>query len=146
MRTASTLDCDMEILEGDMMNPRNSVVLTENSHFSGLANRSTMLAKASKDLLYVGLVLIWVLGENKDVIKIHNNEPIKDVGKYTVHEVLESGRCIGEAKMHDQEIERAIAGMEGSLPLIARSNVDEREWIVILASNLVEATPINTQA
>jgi hypothetical protein len=37
LRTASTLDWAIEMPEGETMKPRNSVVSTENSHFSALA-------------------------------------------------------------------------------------------------------------
>ncbi len=33
--------------------------------------------------------------------------------------------CIGEAKVHDEEIEGAVAGSEGGLPVITGSNADK---------------------
>jgi len=66
-----------------------------------------------------------ILGKNWDIIKINHYEVIKAVSEYSVHESLESSQSIGEAKMHDKEVKGTITSLEGGLPLVAGSYLDE---------------------
>jgi hypothetical protein len=84
---------------------------------------------------------------------------------------LECGRSIGEAKVHDQKVEGAISGSEGSFPFVTWSDMDkvvcaskvdlgedtqvveaieevwdERKGIVISFGDSIEAMPINAEA
>ena len=131
--------------EGEMTKPRNSVVSTENLHFS--------------------------VGKDKDVVQVYYDVLVEDVREDAIHEALEGGGSIGEAEMHDEEIEGAVASAEGGLPLVAWGDAnevvgsseidlgenlrvaeaieevwDERERVAILLGDLVEAAPIDTEA
>ena len=126
--------------------------------------------EAGEDFADVGLVLVGVLGEDEDVVQVYNHEFVKDIGENAVHEALKGGGSVGETEVHDQEIEGAVAGAEGSLPFVARSNSNkvvsttevnlckhcgaakaiekvrnEREWIPIFLCHRIEAVPIDTQ-
>ena len=43
----------------------------------------------------VNVSLAWVLGVNKDVIKVNNDKDIEFLGQDLVNIVLEAGRCVG---------------------------------------------------
>jgi hypothetical protein len=84
-----------------------------------------VFSEAGKDFTDVGLVFRSVLGEDEDIIQVHNNEAIKHVGEDGVHEALEGGRSICETDMHDHEIEGTVASLEGSLPFVTQSDMNK---------------------
>src|SRR5882762_5634460 len=62
--------------------------------------------------------------KNKNIIKINDDANVSHIGKNIIHEMLESRRCIGQAKGHNQVLECAIACAEGGKPLVAFHNAD----------------------
>jgi len=50
-------------------------------------------------------MLFWILGVNEDVVKVHHNIGVKEVGEDVVHEVLECGGHICEPKGHHAPFE-----------------------------------------
>jgi hypothetical protein len=81
--------------------------------------------EAGEDFTDIGLVLRSVLGEDEDIIQVHNNKVIEHISKDGVHEALEGGRSICETEVHDHEIEGTIASLEGSLPFVTQSDTNE---------------------
>ena len=71
------------------------------------------------------LVSCWVSRVNEDVIKVHDDRDVKEIGEDAIHKPLERGRRIGETKRHYTPLKGAIVSAEGSLPLIAFSYADE---------------------
>src|SRR5882724_5614007 len=88
-----------------------------------------------------------------------------------VHEGLECSGSIGESHRHDQELEGAIARLEGCFPLMARCDTNivvastevelgvdlcaaqlveevgnKWNWVSILSSDLVEVSEVNTES
>jgi len=57
----------------------------------------------------VSHMLLQGFAIDDNVIKIYNDEAIKERRKYFVHEGAKCGRCICEAKGHDKELIRTIA-------------------------------------
>jgi len=53
-------------------------------------------------------MLLQGLAIDDNVIKINNNEAIKERHKYLIHEGAKCGWCICEAKGHDKELVRII--------------------------------------
>ena len=66
----------------------------------------------------------WVVGEDKYVVKVHNDCNIQQVTENVVHESLKSCRGVGETKRHHIPLERTIAGMECSFPFITLCDAD----------------------
>ena len=62
--------------------------------------------------------------KNKNIIKINDDANVSHIRKNIVHEMLESRRCVGQAKGHNQVLECAIACVEGGKPLVTFRNVD----------------------
>jgi len=118
----------------------------------------------------VFLVLSWIPGEDEDVIEVDKDIDVEDVTEDVVHEVLEGGWSIGEAKGHDEAFEVTIACPEGCFPFIARFDTekvvgttevefgedfgatetvegfrDERKGIAVLDGDAVEATVVDTE-
>ena len=84
--------------------------------------------------------------------------------------MLEGSRGIGQAEVHDQKVEGAEASVKSGFPFVTGCNANEvvstakvnlgedlripkavkqiwneREWIMILSSDGIETTPINTK-
>ena len=64
----------------------------------------------------------FVLGVDKDVIKIHYYKNIEFLCQNLIDITLEHGRCISQSKKHDLILEMAIVGPEGHLPFVAFSD------------------------
>ena len=130
-----------------------------------------VFAEALEDFLDMSLVRLLVLGVDEDVVKVYDNAHIQEVCKNAINKPLESSGGISEAKGHHQPLIGAVACAEGSLPLIARSNVDkvvgmveinfgiyfgfgrrveevgdEGKGILIFLGDFVEATVVYTEA
>ena len=128
-----------------------------------------MFPEVGKYFADMSCMFVRVPRKDKYVVQVNHYEFVKEVGKYTVHEVLESRRSIGKTEMHDHEIERAILSLERGLPFITWSDAneiigcskidlgvdiqmvkaieevwDEWQWITILFGDSIEATPIDT--
>ena len=73
------------------------------------------------------------VGENEDVIEVDHYKDISHVSENMVHKCLKCSGCIGESHGHDQELERAVSGSEGCLPLVASHDVD-----IVIAGAKVE--------
>src|SRR5882724_283411 len=103
-------------------------------------------------------------------ISVRYYKDISHVSEDVVHKGLECSRSIGESHWHDQELEGAILCLEGCLPLLASCNIniavasmevelgvdfcaaklvkevgDEWDWVLILLSDLVEVSEVNTE-
>ena len=63
--------------------------------------------------------LAWVLGVDKDVIKVKNDKDIEFLGQDFVNITLESARCVGQPKRHYLVLEMAVSSLESRLPFIA---------------------------
>ena len=62
--------------------------------------------------------------KNKNIVKINDDTNIHHIGKNIVHEMLKSGRGVGQAKGHNQVFECTVMCVEGSKPLMAFRNAD----------------------
>jgi len=62
---------------------------------------------------------------NENVIEVDHHTNIKEVCKDLIHKMLESGRCITEAKRHDLVFEGAIACVEHHFPFVSSGNSNE---------------------
>ena len=62
--------------------------------------------------------------KNKNIVKINDNTNIRHIGKNIVHEMLKSGRGVGQAKGHNQVFECTVTSAEGRKPLVAFRNAD----------------------
>ena len=84
-----------------------------------------MLLEASEN--FSDMALVFFLGVRVDeyVVEVHQYTNIKQVAEDVIHEVLESGGCIGESKRHYAPFEGAIASLESCLPFIALSDSDQ---------------------
>ena len=63
--------------------------------------------------------LAWVLGVDKDVIKVNNDEDIKFLGQDLVNVALEASRGVRQPKRHYLVLEVAVLSLESHLPFIA---------------------------
>ena len=63
--------------------------------------------------------LAWVLGVNKDVIKVNNDKDIEFFDQDLVNIALEAGRCVGQPKKNYLVLEVAVLNPESRLPFIA---------------------------
>ena len=67
----------------------------------------------------VDVSLVWVLGVDKDVIKVNNDEDIKFLGHDFLNIALEVGRCVGQSKKHYLVLEVAVSSLKSRLIFIA---------------------------
>ena len=81
--------------------------------------------ESGKDFPDVGRVLLQIIGVYQDIIQVYNYGDINHVSKDVIHEPLETCRGIGEPLGHHQPLERPILGLEGGLPFVTISDVDE---------------------
>lgn len=49
---------------------------------------------------------------DEDIVEEDEYEPVKKRPQDGVHQGLERGRCVGQAKRHDQEFKQALMGVE----------------------------------
>ena len=73
------------------------------------------------------------IGEDEDIVEVDHYEDVSHVSEDMIHEGLKCSRCIGETHGHNQELERAISGAKGCLPLVAGRDTD-----IVVASAQVE--------
>ena len=84
-----------------------------------------MLSEALENFLDMALVFFLRVRVDEYVIKVHQYSDIEQVAKDIIHEVLESGGCVGESERHYMPFEGAIASLESCLPFIALSDLDQ---------------------
>ncbi len=60
-------------------------------------------------------MLLRCLGIDEDVVEVDDDEGVEEGPEDVVHETLEGGRCIGEAKGKHRKFEVAVARPEGGL-------------------------------
>src|SRR3984957_18118431 len=72
----------------------------------------------------VFLMFGWVVRIDEDIIQIDDDVNVGEVVEDVVHEVLKGGWSVGKPRGHHQIFEKAVAGVEGSFPLVAFSNAD----------------------
>lgn len=68
------------------------------------------------------MALAQVLGINRNVIQIYNDENIELLSQNLVNITLEAGWCIGKTKKYDLVLEMAVLGAESRFPFIALLN------------------------
>ena len=66
----------------------------------------------------INMGLAWILGKDKNIIYINDNENIKLFGQDFIDITLETSRCIEELKKHYLVFEVAISSPEGQLSFI----------------------------
>ena len=81
-----------------------------------------VLQEALEHLVDVTLVRPSVLGENKDVVQINENELVYHISQDVVHQGLEDGRHVREAERHDEVLPVPRRRVEGRLPFVAFLN------------------------
>src|SRR5467141_58917 len=116
------------------------------------------------------LMIFKGVGEDEDIVEVDHYEDVSHVSEDMVHEGLECSGSIGESHGHNQELERAITGAKGCLPLMASSDIhivvasmqvelgvdlgtaelvkevcDKRDWVPILPGELVEVPKVDTE-
>ena len=62
--------------------------------------------------------------KNQNIIKINDDTNIRHIRKNIIHEMLKSGRGVGQAKGHNQVFECTVMCAEGGKPLVAFCNAD----------------------
>src|SRR5882724_9557919 len=119
----------------------------------------------------MNMMVFQGVGEYEDVIEVDHYKDVSHVLEDVGHEGLECSGGIGKSHWHYQEIKGAIAHSESCLPLMACCDVNivvastevefgvdlctaqlveeiGNEWnqVVILLSNLVEASEVHTES
>jgi hypothetical protein len=117
------------------------------------------------------MMLLKGVGEDEDIIKIHNDEEINYVLKQVIHKVLELHWSISHTHWHDEPLIGAILPVKDCEPLVTFSNsnvvvgvmkvdfsincgtmkvikelIDEGERVAALLHNSIECVIVNTQA
>jgi hypothetical protein len=69
-------------------------------------------------------MLRWIVGIYENIVKVNDHIDVKKVGKYVIHEMLESRRSVRETFGNNSPFERTITSSEGSFPLITFGNSD----------------------
>lgn len=111
-----------------------------------------------------------VVGVDEDVVEVNDAEDVEVLAKGVVHEVLEGCWSVGETEGHDGVLEVAVAAAKGGFPFVSGSDSnevvraaqielgkessfgksvegfgDEREWVTVLESELVEAPIVDAE-
>jgi hypothetical protein len=127
--------------------------------------------QALEDAPNMVVMLLGGVGEDEDIIKIHDDEEVDHVLEQVVHEVLELHGGISRAHWHDKPLVGTVLHAKGCKPFVTLSDsnvvvaimkvdfsvncgmtkvieelVDEGERIVALFCNLIECTIVDTQA
>jgi hypothetical protein len=76
------------------------------------------LLECFQDPVDIFLVFFKSVGVNEHIIEIHSAKSVKIGSENIIDEILEGCRGIGETKWHNQGLEKAISGLEGSLPFL----------------------------
>jgi hypothetical protein len=118
----------------------------------------------------VVVMLLGRVGEDEDIIEIHDDKEIDHVLKQVIHEVLELRGGISHAHWHDEPLVGAISCAKGCKPFMTLSDsnvvvaitkvnfsvnrgvmkaveelIDERERIAALFHNSIKRAIVNTQ-
>ena len=132
--------------------------------------KETVFAELPKYFLHLISMSDNVVRVNENIVKVYNYAHIEQIREDIIHEVLEGGRCIGEAERHDIPFKQTIAGPEGCLPFVTFSDTDkvigmaeidlgvdagfagsiqeigdERKGISVLLGDAVETSEVNTE-
>ncbi|XP_070304212.1 uncharacterized protein [Salvelinus sp. IW2-2015] len=79
-------------------------------------NEQLVLQKALENLPDIEHMFLGGAAEDEDVINVDEDEPVQHVAENVIHQSLEHGRGVGEAKGHDQIFVVAAGRVEGGLP------------------------------
>ena len=90
----------------------------------GVGIEVMILLESLENFLDMALVFFLRVRVDEYVIKVHQYSDIKQVAKDIIHEVLESGGCVGESKRHYAPFEGAVASLESCPPFVALSDSD----------------------
>ena len=88
-----------------------------------------MLLEASENFLDMASVYFLGVRVDEYVIEVHQYTNIEQVPKDVIHEVLESGGCIGESERHYTPFKGAVASPESCLPFVTLSDLDQMEGV-----------------
>jgi hypothetical protein len=69
-------------------------------------------------------MLFFTLEIDQDIINEYNDKLVQLRQEYTIHQVHEMCRSIGESKRHNQILVQPIPGREGSLRNVFQANLD----------------------
>ena len=83
-----------------------------------------MLSEASENFSDMALVFFFRVRVDEYVVEVHQYTNIEQVAEDIIHEVLESGGCVGESKRHYAPFEGAVASLESCPPFVALSDLD----------------------
>ena len=84
-----------------------------------------MLLEASENFLDMVSVFFLRVGVDEYVVEVYQYTNIEQVAEDVLHEVLESGGCVGESKRHYLPFEGAIASPESHLPFVTLLDLDQ---------------------
>ena len=84
-----------------------------------------MLLEVSENFSDMASVFFLGVGVDEYVIKVYQYTNIKQVAKDIIHEVLESGGCIGESERHYTPFEGAVVSLESHLPCVVLLDLDQ---------------------
>jgi hypothetical protein len=129
------------------------------------------LVKCFQDPVDMLLVFFKGIGINKGIVEVHSAKLIEIGSENIVDEVLKGCWSIGETKWHNQGFEKAVLGLEGSLPFLPFRHSDEvigpvniqfhkpfcpgqvhegilheGKWVTVLDSSLVNSSVIDNKA
>ena len=83
-----------------------------------------MFTKLLKYQLDVMAMFFMAFREDEDVINEDDDELIKILHEYGIHELHEGGGCICQTKGHDSVLVRSVASSEGDLRNVFFPNLD----------------------
>ena len=84
-----------------------------------MLEKQLMLAEASEHQASDTPVLLKGLGEDEDIVKVDDHNPLHDeIMKDVIHHRLKGGRAVGEAKEHNERLKKTPVGPKGCLPLV----------------------------
>ena len=83
-----------------------------------------VVTKNFQDRLQVALVFFGRLGEDENVVQVYDDEGVEVLAEDFVHEALEGGWGVGEAKRNHGKFKMAIPGTKGSFGDVFRGHSD----------------------
>ena len=84
-----------------------------------------MLSEALENFSDMASVFFLRVQVDEYVVEVHQHTDIEQVTEDVIHEVLESGRCVGESERQYAPFEGAIVSPESRLPFVALSDLDQ---------------------
>ncbi len=112
-----------------------------------------------------------VSGENEDVVKVDKHKPVQEIPQHVIHQGLKDSKGVGETKRQDPVFIVTQRGVECGLPFIPfadphqmvgipkvqlrehcdslqrfEGRTDERQWILIFNSNVVQTSIVSAWA